>query len=108
MNDRTWHGRTVRIVEVPGEVRLPIRISLRKGAAQSLALALHRLEQTTLGSPDVQELLHALDYVLVGDPASQAAHRRMEAGKGMDPATDTGEIPIRRRDQPLLQVDMGD
>jgi hypothetical protein len=55
-------------------------------AARTLALTLGRLKQTTMTLPgDAQELLTALDYVMVGDPHSRRQHDVMEAGKGMTP-----------------------
>lgn len=66
-----------------------IDIQMPAETGRKLALALMRARQTWTGGgpgPEVEELLQALNYVLVGDPASVAAHRRMEAGKGMEPA----------------------
>jgi hypothetical protein len=64
-----------------------IDIQMPKRAGADLALALMKLKQTTMLLPaSIGELLHALNFVLVGDPASVAAHKAMEAGKGMEPA----------------------
>lgn len=82
-----WDGKTVHVTDMgPGRDRRQIEVSLTEGAARKLALSLSRLKQTTFALPDeCQELLDALNYVLVGDPDSRAAHQRMEAGKGMTP-----------------------
>lgn len=79
----TWDGKTSKVVNsAPNRVD----VTLTNDAARMLALALARLKQTTISlTPEVEELLTALNYVLVGDPASRAAHARMEAGKGMTP-----------------------
>ena len=63
------------------DIQMPVE------TARKVALSLMKLRQTTLMvSPEVVEFLDALNYVLVGDPGSVGAHRRMEAGKGMEPA----------------------
>jgi hypothetical protein len=97
-----WDGKTVlALVNAntphPGK---PVGLALSDRTARDLALALARLKQTTFAlQGGVQELLDALNYVLVADPASVLAHQRMEAGKGMDPAaSDLGsEIGPERR-----------
>lgn len=65
-----------------------VTVEMPEDTARKLALALGRLRQTyQVSSPEaIEELYQALNFVLVGDPASVAAHRRMEAGKGMEPA----------------------
>lgn len=83
-----WDGKAVLVRSGIGELlrRRPVTVELTDEAARKTALALARLKQTTFALPDeVQELLDALNYVLVGDPGSTGAHRRMEAGKGMTP-----------------------
>ena len=87
MDAPTWDGKTVHVINMgAGHDRRQVEVSLTNDAARMLALALSRLKQTTLSlTPEVEELLSALNYVLVGDPASRAAHRVMEAGKGMPP-----------------------
>lgn len=85
---REWDGRSVYIIKQC--LRYPVEIDLAPETAGQLANLLRK--QTGLANvftplPDgLLELLNALDYVLVGDPASVAAHRRMEAGKGMEPS----------------------
>jgi hypothetical protein len=87
MDKRSWLGKTVLVSQSANpKTYVPIVIELGSEAASELASSLLRLKQTTFALPDgVQELLQALDYVLVGDPASTASHKRMEAGKGMTP-----------------------
>jgi hypothetical protein len=87
MDAPTWDGKTVHVINMgPGRDRRQVEVSLTNDAARMLALALARLKQTTISlTPEVEELLSALNYVLVGDPASRTAHRVMEAGKGMTP-----------------------
>lgn len=82
-----WDGKTVHVIDMgPGRDRRQIEVSLTEDAARKTALALARLKQTTFGLADeVQEVLDALNFVLVGDPHSREAHRRMEVGKGMTP-----------------------
>ena len=116
-NERHWDGKTVHVVQLPsppGE-RRNVEVSLTPETAHQLALLLRG--NTGLGSvftpltDGVQELLNALDYVLVADPASVAAHRRMEAGKGMTP--DGGHkappappwVELRRRSHGSLDQD---
>lgn len=84
-NEREWDGRSVS-VRHRSDVHKPVRVELTEKAARTIALALSRLKQTTMTLPgDAQELLNALDYVMVGDPNSTREHRQMEAGKGMTP-----------------------
>lgn len=88
MNKRFWDGKTVHFAHAPGpNDRRDHELGLTEEAARKLSLALAKLKQTYfLGlEPEVQEVLDSLNYVLVGDPESRAAHRRMEAGKGMTP-----------------------
>lgn len=96
---REWIGKSVDVQPLGLEVvfvqplglevvsgNKEFQILLTEKATRTLALALMRLRQTTIPLPgDVQELLDALNYVTVGDPDSRAAHRRLEAGKGMTP-----------------------
>jgi hypothetical protein len=88
---RYWDGRTVHVTTLNAErERRNVEIALTPDTAGHLANLLR--SQTGLGNllsplPEgLHELMVALDYVLVADPASVAAHRRMEASKGMDPA----------------------
>lgn len=82
-----WRGRAVSFASFPGQSHWPARLELTEDAARKLALSLAKLKQTTLIVPvEVVEILDALNYVLVGDPASVKAHRQMEAGKGMEPS----------------------
>jgi hypothetical protein len=84
---RVWEGKEVSVQIAPQiQGRRHIAIGLTDEAARSLALAILRLKQGSVGhGASVDELADALNYVLVSDPASVAAHRRMEAGKGMTP-----------------------
>lgn len=86
---RKWSGRAVSFAAVGLASVMTgkdFRADMTEDLARNLALALARLKQTTFAlQPEVQELLDALNYVLVGDPHSQEAHRRMEVGKGMTP-----------------------
>ena len=101
MTDRIWNGRAAFVMGASSTPGKPIGLALTEEAARKTALALLRLKQTTIPlSGDVQELLDALNYVLVGDPESRAAHRRKEAGKGMTP--DGG---YRAPDERLRRID---
>jgi len=89
-NHRFWDGRTVHITQdASPRDRRKVEVGLTPNTASELALTLRQAQgidnpiQLTAG---LVELLSALDYVLVGDPASVAAHRRMNDFKGMDPA----------------------
>lgn len=90
MENKAWDGRAIALSLRSTHPRFPegvIDIQMGARTAQKLALSMHRLRQTTIMlPPEVQELVDALDYVLVGDPQSRAAHGRMEAGKGMEPS----------------------
>ena len=88
MDAPTWDGKTVHVINMgPGQDRRQVEVSLTSDAARKLALVLAKTKQTYfLGlEPEIEKLLTALNYVMVGDPASRAAHRQMEAGKGMTP-----------------------
>lgn len=90
MESRKWIGKAVA-VEPKGLGGIfsnkPLRVDLTEDAARKLALSLARLKQTTFAlQEEVEELLTALNYVLVADPDSVAKHKRMEAGKGMEPS----------------------
>lgn len=87
MEAPAWDGKTVHVINMgSGHDRRQIEVSLTEDAARKLALAITKLKQTTIMlPPEVEELVTALNYVMVGDPASRAAHRVMEAGKGMTP-----------------------
>lgn len=84
---RFWDGKTVHFAMAPhhGD-RRSWELGLTEETARKLALALAKCKQTyfTL-EPEVQEILDALNYVLVADPASVQAHQRIEAGKGATP-----------------------
>jgi hypothetical protein len=90
MSERFWDGKAVHVVDKATRYdQRCVEIGLTPEAARKATLALMKLRQTYVGmgpGPEVEELLTALNYVLVGDPASVAAHQRMEAAKGMDPA----------------------
>lgn len=104
---RFWDGRTVHLTRTdPAYDRREIDLALTENTARDLALALRRMQQTSMMPPEsVQEICDAIDYVLVGDPASQAAHRRMEAGKGMTPDQGIG-LPANPASHRF--VDLGD
>jgi hypothetical protein len=92
---RTWDGKAVAVS--PGGLagvfsNKPVEIRMTEEGARRLSFALASMaavrksqgrEQLLL--PEVQELLNAINYVFVADPASVEAHRVMEAGKGMTP-----------------------
>lgn len=107
---RSWDGRTVHIVRTnPAYDRREVDVSLTESTARDLALALRRMQQTSLMPPEsVLELADALDYILVGDPASHAAHRRMEAAKGMTPDGGGANIPLPVNPARTRFVDLGD
>ena len=88
MNKKFWDGKTVHFAHVPDpHDRRNHELGLTEDAARKLALCLAKLKQTTLMvPPEVDEILTALNYVLVGDPASVAAHRQMGVRKGMEPS----------------------
>lgn len=85
--DTFWDGKTVHAAHTnPEHDRRHVEIAVTPETANELALALTRLKQTTFVLPDgAQEVLDALNFVMVGDPVSVAKHKRMEAGKGMTP-----------------------
>ena len=82
-----WDGRAVHATRTdPAKDRRTVEIALTIDAAGKLALSLNRLRQTTFALPDeMEEMLDAVNYVILGDEDSIAAHARMEAGKGMTP-----------------------
>lgn len=95
---RAWNGRTVHVTTTDHRHdRRSVDIALTPETAGYLANLLRK--QTGLRNlldplPEgLHDLMTALDYVLVADPASSAAHRRMEASKGMDPGDSE---PIRK------------
>jgi hypothetical protein len=96
---KNWDGRAVYVRRsVIVQTRQPVTVRLTEETAGSVANALRVLSnqcesQGHKMAPDLRELMLALDYVMVGDPASSREHRRMEASKGMDPAESTkGEL----------------
>jgi hypothetical protein len=112
MAERFWDGKDVYFVhEDNGRDRRDFQLGMTEQTARNLALALTKLRQTTMMLPEsVGEIVHALNYVLVGDPASGAAHRRLNAGKGMEPAggdpTNYGpQHPFREPVSPMLPKD---
>lgn len=86
---RYWDGKTVHLANAGlGGLfeRRNWELGLTEQTARELALTLAKAKLTYFALPDsVQEILDALNYVLVADPASVEAHSRMEAGKGMTP-----------------------
>jgi hypothetical protein len=107
---RSWDGRTVHLTRTnPQYDRREIDLALTENTARDLALALRRMQQTSMMPPDsVQEICDAIDYVLVGDPASQKAHARMEAGKGMTPDGGGANVPLPVNPASHRFVDLGD
>lgn len=91
MRHKYWDGKTVHFTDTETlHDRRSFDLAMTGFTARKLAISLARLKQTTITlPPEVEEILTALNYVLIGDPASEAAHRRMEASKGMEPATST-------------------
>lgn len=90
MADRIWDGRAVHFAQrgLGGLFdNKPLRLDLKEEAARKLALLISKYKQICNDEIEAEseEILQALNYVLVGDPVSHAAHRRMEAGKGMTP-----------------------
>lgn len=87
MHPPAWDGKAVHATDMgPGKDRRRVEVLLTDDAARKLAISLARLKQTTFGLMDeVEEVLQALNFVTIGDPESRAAHRQMEAGKGMTP-----------------------
>ena len=91
MSQRQWTGRAVSLrqtlaVLVTGK---SLTMELTEDAGRKLALAIKKLQQSyVMHGPEVQEVVDALDYVLVGDPRSVNAHTAMENRKGMEPAGD--------------------
>jgi hypothetical protein len=87
MSREFWRGRKVNVSRTGWRGHKGIQIELPESAASELALFLKERGLGRIFSPEVlNELETALDFILVGDPASVAAHKRMEASKGMDPA----------------------
>lgn len=85
-SNRRWEGKAVTVSQASGEGRQPIGVYMTPQAARTLALSLGRIKQMTFSLPgDVQELLTALDYVMVGDPSSTRKHAELETAKGMTP-----------------------
>jgi hypothetical protein len=86
---RMWDGKSVFVNKHEEVIRQPVKIDLTQETAGALANYLRKssgLSEIFNPLPEgLVELLNALDYVLVADPASISAHRRMEAGKGMTP-----------------------
>lgn len=92
---RVWNGKAVS-VEAGGLGSLlstkPVEIHITEEGVRRVSFALASMAAVRkhqghdqLLLPEVQELLDAINYVFVADPASVEAHRRMEAGKGMTP-----------------------
>lgn len=81
--NRCWNSRTIHVNQIdPQRDRRCVEISLTPETGRELALALRRLQQTSLANaPAVDELVNALDYVLVGDPHSRAQHAALERSK---------------------------
>lgn len=86
---RIWDGKTVHFSDrgLTGIFdHRDFEMGMTERTARELALTLAKCKQTYFTIPSsIQEILDALNYVLVGDPASVQAHSRMEAGKGMTP-----------------------
>jgi hypothetical protein len=88
MTMREWAGRAVALTFRSHRPRFPMMLLLSEDTARKLAISLANLKQLhSMGLfPEVEEINLALNYVLVADPESVAAHRRMEASKGMEPS----------------------
>jgi hypothetical protein len=88
MKRRYWDGRTVHVTTLNNHSdHRSVEVALTPESAGHLANVLRILNRPEIAplSPYLHELMVALDYVLVADPASVAAHRKMEASKGMNP-----------------------
>jgi hypothetical protein len=73
------HGR--RLSRLTADERT-VEILLTEKAARRIALALRRMQQTTMVLPrEGVELADALDFLMVGDPTSQAKQRELSAWK---------------------------
>jgi hypothetical protein len=75
-NKRSWITRDVEVSlsENPGAIH-PVVIEVSRDNGSKLAMAIRRMQQTTVAlPPEVAELADALDYVLVGDPFSRTRH----------------------------------
>jgi hypothetical protein len=107
MQEKTqiWAGKAMDVATVDKagarKINYPVVAMMTEEAARRIAMALAsyaairahqqygvggRIESdAALLLPEVQELLDALNYTLVGDPASKKAYRVLQAGKGMTP-----------------------
>ena len=90
MKRRTWDGKAVSVD--PGSLSglmtdKPFEVHSSEATARKLALLLssHKAMTQAALEPEMDELLTALNYVIVADPTSVQAHSRLEAGKGMTP-----------------------
>lgn len=104
-----WDGKHVRVKnDVTHRTGKEVEIRLKLTGASRLALALKRLHNVEGAglAPELEELMWGLDFVLVGDPASVARHRRMEAGKGMEPGpADPASYDVGEAERPMSLLD---
>jgi hypothetical protein len=106
---RHWDGRTVHVTTNTYADRRSVEAGMTPETAGALANLLRsHTGLANLLSPlpdELQELMVALDYVMVADPSSVAAHRRMEASKGMDPAeSNPPALPRPLRDTDTIRT----
>jgi hypothetical protein len=98
MKEKTqiWDGKAVLVYTASDEdakvMSRPVQILLTEEAARRVSLAIASYaairkawQHERILLPEVQELLDALNYTLVGDPGSERAYRIINAGKGMTP-----------------------
>src|SRR4051812_34977231 len=103
-NHRYWDGKAVKVCQRSNAYDLRnVEVGLSRNTAGALAnlLRLHNTPGSSMMPDGLHELMVALDYVLVSDPASVAAYRRMEASKGMDPSMSNPPPVVR----PLRETD---
>jgi hypothetical protein len=108
MKGRIWDGKAVQAGMADGRWDSPesVQVFLTPQAARMVALSLGRLKQAHGTLPgEAQELLTALDYVMVGDPTSTRAAKQMEAGKGMTP---DGGYKAPEKRSPITGEDISD
>lgn len=104
MDRRFWDGKTVHVttLETMETYRDPrsVEVGLTPETAGQLANLLRKqggLANLLSPLPDgLQELMTALDYVLVADPASVHAHSAMLRGSSSNPAVSATGIPRPR------------
>lgn len=86
-SERYWDGKNVHLTNIDRYDRRSVEIAVTPETARRLSMHLDKLKALWGNHmPDVEELATALSYVLVGDPASAAKKRTMDASKGMEPS----------------------